>query len=143
MISTRSSCTAGARLVVIMDDNPDGDTMLHGYGDQHSPQPMGPRLWPPVSNVGYGGFASYRRRSMPPGPSLRQRRACTFSAYPTRGEAAALDTDYRFVVLIDGRDHYLSRDAGRASPTAPTTARTLSIPARKTRMAMESCRCPR
>jgi hypothetical protein len=91
---------AGARLVVIMDDNPDGDTV---YTDTEISilATDGATTLAAGDNVGYGGFAGYGDANAA-GAVIAPTAGVYFLRVSHGGEAAALDTDYRFVVLIDG-----------------------------------------
>jgi hypothetical protein len=90
---------AGQRLVVIMDDNPDDDatytdtelSILGGDGT----------LLANGDNVGYGGFAGGGDANAA-GALIAPSTGFYYIRVAHGGDVAALDTDYRFVVLVDG-----------------------------------------
>jgi len=91
---------AGERLVVIMDDNPDNDAMFTDT-ELSILDVDGTTLLATGDNVGFGGFAIIGDGNAA-GAIVAPSAGVYYIRVAHGGEAAALDTDYRFVVLVDG-----------------------------------------
>lgn len=113
---------AGERLVVIMDDNPDDDatntdTELSILGLD------GTTVLSTGDNVGYEGSAG-RGDANAAGALIAQSPGVYVIRVAHGGEAVALDSDYRFIVLVDGAT-IVDRDTDGVADSAdncPTVA---------------------